>query len=266
MPNPSTLLLLAIIALAIVMAAPVISSGWPPFLGIVLPFVVACLPFIWIKNVRVRIWWYRQWFKVAGPSAEVAVRGHLSLSPESDTSEVLEQVREGTRSWKKKSKKRVQVVTDNEINVIAGARTLTATVISYESEEDTFDEVDTDLVLSIELRGYESKVTTIDSLLDKEIEPLLLALARRCSSHNEWSSLSLNLAMTGRNPFLGFYLSDVPLQNLESFRIRLSEESYGHNVGVEVRANSLSIHTKEPRALVRSARRYLASPALAHLD
>ena len=57
--NPDTAIVLIVvigaICLAVFLAAPSISGGWRPFLGVALPIVIAAFPLLWISNIRVRI-------------------------------------------------------------------------------------------------------------------------------------------------------------------------------------------------------------------
>ena len=129
------------------------------------------------------------------------------------------------------------------------------------------DEAVASLDLHFELRGYQAKVTTVDDLLLNDVAPLLQKLTDRGLANRRTPSLSLNLDMGDRNPFLGFYLRDVATEQIQAFQIRLLDERVrSHKVRVEVTMNRLSLQASDPLALVKAARRYLASPALANLD
>ena len=254
------------IVLAVFLAAPSLSDGWRPFLGIALPVVVAAFPALWISNVRVRIAAYRLWYKVAGPSVEVQIVGTVPLTPESQIDDELSRVKDVARSWRNNA--RVDAELDNRIIIAAGARTLTVTLMHSGSNEEgcDSDEVGDSLDLYFELRGYQAKVTTVDDLLISEVAPLLQELANRSLANRRTPALSMNLDMGKRNPFLGFYLRDVATERIQVFQIRLDERVSSHKVRVEVTMNRLSLQASDPLALVNAARRYLASPALANLD
>ena len=85
-------------------------------------------------------------------------------------------------------------------------------------------------------------------------------------ANNRSPKLSLNMNINGRNPFLGFYLRDIPTERIQFFRVEINESMSGHNVRVEASMNHLSVQASTATALVAAAKRYLASPALANLD
>ena len=268
--TPDTAIVLIVVIGVVILAAflawPSLSDGWRPFLGIALPVVAAAFPLLWISNVRVRILAYRLWYKVAGPSVEIQVIGIVPLNPESRIDDELNRVKSDARSWKDNA--RVDAELDNRIIIAAGARTLTATLMRRGGEEGCdSDEAGDSLDLHFELRGYQARVTTVDDLLLTDVAPLLQKLTDRGLANRRTPSLSLNLDMGGRNPFLGFYLRDVATERIQAFQIRLLDERVSsHKVRVEVTMNRLSLQASDPFALVSTARRYLASPALANLD
>lgn len=265
-PDTAIVLIAAIgaVSLAVLLAAPSLADGWRPFLGIALPVVVAAFPLLWISNVRIRILAYRLWYKVAGPSVEVQVIGTVPLNPESRMDDEINHVKSVARAWRDNA--RVDAELDNRIIIAAGARTLTATLMRRRGEEGCDSDEDS-LDLNFELRGYQAKVTTVDDLLITEVAPLLQKLTDRSLANRRTPRLSLNLDMGSRNPFLGFYLRDVATERIQAFQIRLLDErARNHKVRVEVTMNRLSLQASDPLALVSTARRYLASPALANLD
>lgn len=268
--NPETAIALIVvigaITLAVYLAAPSLSDGWRPFLGITLPVVVTSFPLLMlISNVKARILVYRLWYKVAGPSVEIQVIGTVPINPESRIDDELKQVKDVARSWRDNA--RVDAEFDNRIIIAAGARTLTATLMRRGGEEGCdSDEAGDSLDLHFELRGYQSRVTTVDDLLLTDVAPLLQKLTDRGLANRRTPALSLNLDMGGRNPFLGFYLRDVATERIQVFQIRLNERVSSHKVRVEVTMTRLSVQASDPLALVNAARRYLASPALANLD
>ena len=268
--TPDTAIALIVVIVAVILAAflawPSLSDGWRPFLGIALPVVAAAFPLLWISNVRARILAYRLWYKVAGPSVEVQVTGTVPLNPESRIDDELDHVKIVARSWRDNA--RVYAELDNRIIIAAGARTLAATLMRREGEEGCdSDEVEDSLDLHFELRGYQARVTTVDDLLLTDVAPLLQKLTDRDLANRRTPTLSLNLDMDGRNPFLGFYLRDVATERIQAFQIRLLDERVSsHKVRVEVTMNRLSLQASDPFALVSTARRYLASPALANMD
>ena len=268
--TPDTAIALIVVIVAVILAAflawPSLSDGWRPFLGIALPVVVAAFPLLWISNVRVRILAYRLWYKVAGPSVEIQVTGTVPLNPESRIDDELNHVKDVARSWRDSA--RVYAELDNRIIIVAGARTLAATLMRRGGEEDCdSDEAEDSLDLYFELRGYQARVTTVDDLLINDVAPLLQKLANRSLANHRTPALSLNLDMGSRNPFLGFYLRDVATERIQAFQIRLLDERVSsHKVRVEVTMTRLSVQASDPIALVNAAKRYLASPALANLD
>ena len=178
---------------------------------------------------------------------------------------MLDRIKDIVRLWRDDAQ--MEAVLDNRVVMSAGPRTITVTIMPSYSEGDfhASEEMDS-LVLSFELRGYETKVGMVDDLLDTEIALLVDDLVSQPLANNRSPKLSLNLNINGRNPFLGFYLRDIPTERIQLFRVGINESMSGHNVRVEASMNHLSVQASTATALVAAAKRYLASPALANLD
>lgn len=268
--TPEIIIFLVLILLAVVLAGflayPLLSTGWRPFIAVFVPFIVAVLPFLWCTNTPARIWVYRYYYKLWGPTAEVSVFGIIPLNPEIDQTGALNTISAISKDWRRDA--HVDARLENRIVIGAGPRTLTATVRVSNHSDDEETREDVEHHIAFELRGYETKVTRIDQLLQDETGALLDKIATSFSfpSQRLSSSFSLNITIAGRNPFLGFYLRDVPVEKIHTFQVILHEQRQGDDVSVQVGMDGLSIQARNARALISSARRYLASPTWAHLQ
>ena len=103
----------------------------------------------------------------------------------------------------------------------------------------------------------------MDSYLQSEIKSLLEELERQMGKRGTSPNLALRARIVGTNPFLIFYLRDVPPGRVDEFRLSVSEERHGHAASVTVGANAVFVAARSPSVLVDTASRYLASPSLA---
>ena len=167
--NPEIALTSVVVIMAIIfavfLAAPSLSDGWRPFLALALPVAASAFQLLCVRNVRFRIWLYRLWYKVAGPSAEIQVQGTIHFPPESKAFQVLDRIKDIVRSWRANA--RIEAALDNRIVMSAGARSITVTIMPSYSEGDFHagEEIDS-FDLSFELRGYQTKVGMVNGLLD----------------------------------------------------------------------------------------------------
>ena len=149
---------IVIMGLAVFLAEPFLSQGMRPFLAMLLPLVAIGVQIFLCNNIGVKVWVCRQWYRLWGPSAEVQLIGTISLDPESQSNDVLNQVKRAVRFWRDDAY--IGTALDNKIIMLAGPRTLIVTLVSYGDDDD--------LDLVFELRGYQTKITTINDLLYDE--------------------------------------------------------------------------------------------------
>ncbi len=152
----------------------------------------------------------------------------------------------------------------------AGGRTLTVTISGHTDECDDNEEEPNceplDRYIAIDLRGYEGKLTRTDSLLHREVQALLDAFSNDMKKSGTQTNFTLRVSIQGNNPFLAFYLRDVPVNRVDNFELRVNANEFGNDVTVTVRSNLITVAAHSASALVGSARRYLATPAIANLN
>jgi len=264
----------SLVALTILLSLPLIGLliAWPTTKGELRPLLVVLVPYILLaldlstrfdSGFRVKL--LQQVFKLHGPRAEASVNGSIPLDPQEAVSDTLNQIIAIAKKWRRDA--RVEAFLDSRVIIAAGPRTLTVNVRPVRPFDQTDEEPEESRnTLEFELRGYETRIGRMDHLLQADIAALLNELTRQLCTKGKEPNLSLNLSIDGKNPYLGFYLRGVPINKIDLFQARLTEEHYGNRVDVQVTLNLLSVQSRNPNALIDSARRYLASPALAHIN
>ena len=261
------LILLALIAVLAVTAILGVREayGWLEATSIALP-VGAFVFHIFSRWTPLREFLYRQWYKVFGPSYTIRARGLLWVAPSRDSSELLETAVSVVRKWRDDAK--VKASLGERAIVTAGPRTLIIDVPqqfgadSSEDESEDEERVDQDKYVTLELRGYDEKLSRVLHHLDNEIAPLLERFSVAMMPQGNAPQFTLDIQIKGENPMLRFYLRDVPAARVENFQLRVSEEESGIGVYVTFRDDELVVTSTSPGALLRSARRYLTIPAL----
>lgn len=247
----------------------ILTDATSPWLAILLaiPIIWTALNSLYLGNDRFKTWVTEKRYHLFGPSAEMKVLGTFPLDDESEFQDVLDEVRHVAKSWRISNQSQAQARVDSRraesIILSAGARTLTATI---RSDEDEDLESRPSLYLVVELRGYQNKVRRLRYILENEIERLLVALSDACSDKRGWDNLSLSITIEGRNPFLGFYVRDIPARDISHFVVRAKPIKSNADARIEIVRDGFSVQASTPRSLVRVARRYLASPAIADIE
>lgn len=235
---------------------------------------VATLPAVhtilwWLRGRSLRLCFYQWYHKHYGPECTVTIRGSFHTdSP--DPKDLLDRFFSVVRHWDDTAHRSQKA---NYSTVLTRARSLTAQVIQPDEESiqpDTRDEEDViepdpkdeapNARLAFTLTGYDGRITRVDSLLEREVLYLLPrlqgALTLRCAPA---PLFSLDARITsGANPFLTFWLRDVPLDDVDAFTVEGKAEEYY----LRVTADSVSVSSTDPIMLVQQARRHLASPTL----
>ena len=116
------------------------------------------------------------------------------------------------------------------------------------------------------IRGYRSKVAQIANEIDKEIAPFIENLTREIQEGSSSPNFWLNIHLPGSNPFLKFYLRDIPNAEVGKFQIELIDCPGGNPVNVKILEQGFNISARTPLGLSQSARRYLFTPALSDGD
>ena len=166
---------------------------------------------------------------------------------------------------------RVDLNINNRSVIRVGAQILTTTVLTtYAQDYQDWDglgleeKVEAEKSINFDLGGYEGAIASLDDALRKRALPLLSRLNSEIKKQGTLANLSLVAQINGANPFLTFYLRDVPSSRVEGFHLKLETKRHGHIEILEVTADSITVAARTPDALVESACGYLASPALAH--
>ena len=134
-----------------------------------------------------------------------------------------------------------------------------------DADEDEDDHEATREV-SFQLWGYNGKETRIAAKLDQQVAPFIRDLAENMKALPDTRSFWLRIRMAGKNPFLGFYLRDVPGSKVGQFHLDLTDSIAGNTVHVFIRDDGFRVSSEDPSALVAATRSYLSTPAFAHSD
>ena len=246
------------------------TGGWRYLLLVTIPLFHAAILLWWIAMPKLRLHLYRFYYLVFGPRCDVQVLGTVFVEPTLCSEDVLNQVLSVAKEWRPDAKETLRVT--NRSVIQAGPRTLTVTIptpspmMVEESEVVQEDAPLPEQEVNLDLRGYDTKLTQMDSLLHREVQALLERFTAIVCKPGRQANFSLRLRVNGTNPFLAFYLREVPTGHVDQFQLRLTENEFGSLVDVTVTANQLSVAAHSPSALVSSTRRYLATPALANLN
>lgn len=246
-----------IVAAAIVswwLASPLLSEGLRPAIGLALSVAINLILLLWGVFPNFKAWVSKIHYRFFGPSTEVQVLGTVSLVSDSAPYDTLNQVKDTARKWWDNA--RIDAEMGRRVIVSSGVKTLMATLSDNEDEDEA-------TYLSVEIRGYRDKVTALDDVLRREIKPLLADLSMQCSDCTAWDNLSLNLLIGGRNPFLGFYLRGVPIEDIKLLQIKLDVKRRNYSdAHIEILIDRVSIQASEPEMLVEAARDFLTAPPL----
>ena len=160
--------------------------------------------------------------------------------------------------------------------VIGGANSRTIRLdVSQEFDDD--DEYDPDDMLAdedakvcrlveVELWGYEANSTRVAKLVENEIVPFFDNLADSMQAEAKGRNFWLKITLPNRNPFLQFYLRDVPDANVSEFQLEFTQDMAGDSARVAIQKEGFSISAFTPRPFARLVRTYLSTPALANSD
>ena len=245
------------------------SGGWRVFLLAIIPIIHAGFSICWITNPRIRLPAYRLYYLAFGPRCDVQVLGTVPVDCSWDDATALGAALSVAQNWRKDAKQTLRI--SNRSVIQAGPRTLSVNIVGDWAEYDANAEAtgfpSNDRHISIDLRGYESRLTRMDSLLQREVQALLDALSKdEIKRVGKRPNFTLRVHIEGTNPFLAFYLRDVPIPRIDNFQLQIDTSEFGNDVNITVTSNMMTVAAHSPSALVGSARRYLATPAIAHLN
>ena len=222
--------------------------------------------FWWLGSQRLRLRVYRWYYRFAGPRCTMQVLGNIPTCPDEE-SDLLQRVAAIAERWNSAAHPIMSVA--NSIVFEAGPRTLTVDVLTEHADEDAEDGEeypDSERQIRLALHGYEGTLSRMDSLVSGEVAGLLERFVTDMCRPGATPNFTLKIQIQGTNPFMAFYLRDVPAGAINNFHLSLTEDLYGASAALRVTASSVDVATRSPGALTRAAKRYLATPALAHVD
>ena len=269
------LLVAAIVVLGVLLVdnptlktAVLVASGSPPTSVMIL---------WWQFGQRIRLWGYRRYYRIFGPRCVISLSGVVPTCPDVESA-LLDKALGIAGRWRPGARSLLRNA--NRVVIEADYKTLTVDVLPDDVDEsEEFDEFEDDDGLDapgiepqqysrihFQLRGYAGPLTRMDSLVSSEIASLMSQLLRGMGSSSGTPNFALRAEVAGVNPFMTFYLRDVPADRIKEFRLNITEERHGSRVVTTVMSSSIGVSAHDPVALVQAAKSYLASPALAHVD
>ena len=243
---------------------------------------VSCIPglaaFLW-QSSGIRVLFFRFYYRYFGPNCVVRILGEIPVNADQSDKELLDKAVRAMKLGEEEPElvaevgnRRVVLVAKRHLTIDAltvDMRDEEMEVVDWEGEEegigsigDSFEGMDLDRRLVFNLLGYEGKLTKVDSLLRAEVPVLLERLNDNVKVQGALCMFSLRATIEGENPFLVFYLKDVPTRGREEFTLKLVSGEGDSQVVVGVSLDSIDVSARTPSRLMESASRYLASPAL----
>ena len=233
-----------------------------------LPPVVMAL--WWIPRFSLRLRGYRQYYRFRGPRCTVTVMGWFRVGADLSDHALLDRVRDTSRESDLGARETARLTNSSSIALSAGS--LTTNVQTRELHEDCDGEdegwtgevegEEVEKSISVTLTMIGGRLTGTDDTLRRYALPLLRDLYSNIRMHDTAANLSIQVRMDGPNPFQALYVRDVPKGHVDELRLTLRQ---GLDL-LEVTETSIAVTARTPESLVDAARRYLASPNLAHRD
>ena len=236
----------------------------------VVPVIPGAITAIW-KIPAIRLFLHRLYYRINGPTYEIQAGGTIR-SRLSDSEQKLLTL--GLLTAKKVyATASVEAILSNRVMIKADRSRTIRLDLPLEFDDSDDDEqanapVDDDHGRTVEFQlwGYDGKAARIEALLEKEIGPFINHLITEMQAKNDSRNLWLRISRQGKNPFLQFYLRDVPNAQVNNFQLDLTDVFAGDLVSVVIREDGFRIAAKTPLGLVNSAKSYLSTPALSHRD
>ena len=241
--------------------------------------VIFAITVLWWTARGIRLQAFRFYYRFFGPICQIRIIGNIPVNPKRGDKELLSRVLQIVKTWNPDADRVADMRNRNVIT--AGARTLTVDTRGDVVDEDQYNgagyeyearieveswedyEYPTDREVVFNLGGYEGKLTRMDLLLEHEISHLLGRFNGDIKREDAQSMYSLRATIQSSNPFLVFYLRDVPASNIQEFGLSFKEGAAEEQVSVTVTGNYINISARTPTRLLETARKYLASPSLA---
>ena len=217
-------------------------QGWRSFLflGIPLIYTLAVTSW-WVPRQQLRLWGYKKYYRFFGPSCNVRILGRFQVDANRSDDALLETVYSLAKQLNSAAK--VDLSIDNRSVIRVGAQVLTTTVVTVHPQEGQCLEEESEVQksISIDLGGYEGAIGSMDVALRRRALPLLVRLNSEIKKQGTPANLSLIAQIDGTNPFLTFYLRDVPASRVESFYLKLETDRGGHIEMLEMTADRISV-------------------------
>lgn len=238
---------------------------------------------IFWQSSSLRVHVFRFYYRFWGPECRVRILGEIPVAEDKKDAEVLDEAVcavGSVRGLLDKGPRLMNrtVVDDGKVRLTFDVHTVDPfdSDRDWEREEwgdeDVYDvylegevegeEVVEERRLFFNLVGFGGKPTKVDSWLGSEVGVLLERLNDRLKKPGAVPMYSLRADIGGKNPFLVFYLKDLPTRQADSFALKMVVGEGEEQVGVYVSMEYVDISARSPSRLLESAKKYLASPLL----
>lgn len=214
-----------------------------------------------LKVPAVRLLVHRVAHRLSGPVYEVQAGGMIWTTSSDSEATLLD--RGLTIAKKVYSNAKVETSLTNRVMIKAG-RSRTVRIDLPQELQHGCGEEENDRRVEFLLWGYDGKATRIEKLLEKEIAPFIDELTKAMQNGGESRNFWLRIHTQGQNPFLQFYLRDVPDAEVSNFQLELTDIFAGDLIKVSVQQDGFRVTATTPFGLASSAKAYLATPALSH--
>lgn len=213
----------------------------------------------------VRAYLYQLYYRVSSPTYQIEAGGAVRSGPSIEERALIDL---GLVATKKIYGDAIPQLTATSriIIKVKPPRTIRIDVPPEDQQpEDDWAE-DIGRLVEFQLWGFGGKANQVKATLDKEICPFIMRLTEELRAGHEGRNYWVRITTQGKNPFLKFYLRDVPNADVGNFQLDLTDNFAGSQVYVAIQEHGLRIAADAPDALANSVRSYLSSPALAHRD
>lgn len=219
---------------------------------------------------RLRFYFHKLRYRLFGPTYQVRAGGTFRAGLTGSESTLLTV---GLRTAEKVYRTaRTESSLTNRIVISAHSRTIRLDLPQEleDGDEDGLDDIGESLgfnkLVEVTLWGYEANSTRIADLVENEIVPFFDNLREAMEAEAEGRNFWLKITLPGRNPFLQFYLRDVPDADVSKFQLEFTQDIAGDKARVAILKEGFSVSAFTPRPFARLIRAYLSTPALANSD
>ena len=244
---------------------------------VVLLGVISVTPLMFRTVMRVpfvRLWLHQLRYRFLGPTYQIQAGATFQTTfPGNDKDLLVVGLKTARKVY---DKTEVDSFLSNRL-IISGSTSRTIRLDVFQAEEDEFEEaglfdafdaeeVEQTRTVEASLRGYQAKSSQIVEMVEGEIVPFFDHLSTAMNANIEGRNFWLRITLPSRNPFLQFYLKDVPDADVSKFQLEFTQVMAGDKVRVAIQKDGFGIDSFNPRPLGKTVRTYLSTPALAHSD